>query len=271
MPELAEVEYFRRRWDAGLGCPILGVAMQADKRVFRGNNLETLRRILSGATLVSSQARGKQILFRFSKRGWLGVHLGMTGELRQELPDFAPGKHDHLVLFQRGRALVFRDPRQFGRLLFHHGDMEPEWWSSQPPAVTSDAFTFERMRAFLQRHARAPIKAVLLLQQGFPGVGNWMADEILWRAKIHPRRRAGRLAEKEAKSLWRSIRFVCQGALKTVAKDYSEPPPSWLFRHRWEKGGRCPRDGAVLGRGTVGGRTTVWCPVCQSQRSRPAR
>src|SRR5439155_8751693 len=237
MPELAEVEYFRRQWHAGLGQKILGVALHADKRVFRGNNLEALQRLLPGSRLIASEARGKRMLFRFSRRVWLGIHLGMTGELRQELSGFAPGRHDHLVLSQRAQSLVFCDPRQFGRVWFHHGETAPEWWSGQPPSVASAAFTFERMRAFLQRHGRAPIKAVLLRQEGFPGIGNWMADEILWRAKLHPRLRTGQLAERAAQSLWRSIGFVCQGALKTVARDYSDPPPSWLFRHRWEKGG----------------------------------
>jgi len=268
MPELAEVEYFRRRWDVGLGQKILGVKLHAEKRIFRGNDLESLHRTLPGARLLSSEARGKQMLFRFSNRTWLGIHLGMTGEMRCEPAGFTTGKHDHLVLYQRKQALVFSDARQFGRVLFHHGEAEPEWWKRLPPPLTSSAFTLERLWTFLQRHGRAPIKAVLLRQDGFPGIGNWMADEILWRAKIHPARRAARIAEREAKLLWRAIRFVCDGALRIVTKDYSDPPPSWLFRHRWEKGGQCPKDREPLERATMGGRTTAWCGKCQPFSSR---
>ena len=263
MPELAEVEYFRRRWDAGLGRKILGVALHAEKRIFRGNNLGALQRTLPGAKLLSSEARGKQMLFRFSKGAWLGVHLGMTGELRQESAAFARGRHDHLLLRQSRQSLVFSDPRLFGRVRFHHGTDAPEWWSRLPPALTSAAFTLERMQTFLQRRARSPLKGVLLRQDFFIGIGNWMADEILWRAQIHPRRPAGRLSEAEARKVWKTIRFVCKGALRIVAKDCSDPPPSWLFRHRWEKGGRCPDDGSELNRATIGGRTTAWCPKCQ--------
>ena len=263
MPELAEVEFFRRRWDVGVGQKIAAVTLHAEKRIFRGNDLTTLTRVLPGARLLASEARGKQMLFRFSHDAWLGVHLGMTGELRHEPPEFSVGKHDHLVLAQSRQSLVFSDPRLFGRVLFHHGASVPEWWSRLPSALTSDAFTLERMQAFLQRRARSPLKGVLLQQEFFIGIGNWMADEILWRAKLHPSRAAGQLTDVEAREVWKAVRFVCAGALRIVSKDYSDPPPSWLFRHRWEKGGRCPKDGSELGRATIGGRTTAWCAKCQ--------
>src|SRR5262249_3745830 len=149
-------------------------------------NVRALRTALPGARLISSEARGKWMAFRFSKQAWLGLHLGMTGELRVEGPKFEPGRHDHLVLYQKQRALVFTDPRVFGRVLFHRSTGVPEWWARMPAPLTSESFTLATLRAFLQRHRAAPIKAVLLQQSGFPGVGNWMADEILWRAGLHP-------------------------------------------------------------------------------------
>ena len=123
------------------------------------------------------------------------------------------------------------------------------------------------MSEFLRRHGRAPIKAVLLAQEGFPGIGNWMADEILWRAALHPATPAGHLASAKVCELWRQVRFVSAGAMRIVAKDYSDPPPSWLFRHRWREGGRCPKDGSPLRRETIGGRTTAWCVRCQGKMS----
>jgi formamidopyrimidine-DNA glycosylase len=146
---------------------------------------------------------------------------------------------------------------------FHHGPRAPEWWSRLPPSLTSPEFTLERLQAFLQRRARSPLKGVLLDQAFFIGVGNWMADEILWRAKIHPRHPAGQLSAAETRSIWTVTRLVCEGALRIVATDFAVPPASWLFRHRWEKGGSCPKDGSELARATVGGRTTAWCPKCQ--------
>src|SRR5215203_3780427 len=121
MPELAEVEYYRRQWEVGFGARILVVELHARKRVFRGSNTLEIVRCLTGARLLQSIARGKQMLFQFSGESWLGLHLGMSGTLRVEPPHFQPEKHDHLLLRQTKRALVFRDPRLFGRVRFHHG------------------------------------------------------------------------------------------------------------------------------------------------------
>ena len=268
MPELAEVEYFRRRWNCGLDQRILAVELQATKRVFRGNDTARLIRSLNGVTLRSSEAHGKQMLFRFSKDCWLGVHLGMTGALRVEPPAYSAAKHDHLVLRQRRQSLVFEDARQFGRILFEISRGAPAWWNALPPRTTSNDFTADLVAEFLRRHRRAPIKGVLLMQEGFPGIGNWMADEILWRAGIHPGTAAGRIRDGQTQLLWRTIVKVCEGALRIVAKDYSDPPASWLFRHRWEPGGVCPKDRHELERATIGGRTTAWCPKCQQPQRR---
>jgi formamidopyrimidine-DNA glycosylase len=264
MPELAEVEYYRKQWDPGLGRKVVSVAVHADKRVFRFTDAAKLASALNGARLLSSEASGKQMLFRFSKEYWLGIHLGMTGKLSTVPADFAPGKHDHLVLFQGKCALVFNDMRQFGVVRFDQGPKPPAWWAELPIGVTSIEFTRARMDRFLQRHGKLPIKAALLLQSGFPGVGNWMADEILWRARIDPRIRAAELPEKLSGALWQSLRFVCREAVRRIGNDFSDPPRNWLFHQRWSRTGRCPRDGEPLVRETIGGRTTAWCRKCQA-------
>src|SRR5438309_2328347 len=135
MPELAEVEYYRRQWDDGLGAKIVDVDLHATKRIFRGSNTRDLRRRLTGAKLLRSVARGKQMLFQFSGDNWLGLHLGMSGAMRIEPAAFRADKHDHLILRQAKRALVFRDPRQFGRVRFHHGKLHPEWWPPDLPQI----------------------------------------------------------------------------------------------------------------------------------------
>ncbi len=231
-------------------------------RPFRDTPVDSLQKLLPGAVLVRSEARGKQMMFEFSRQLWLGLHLGMTGRLRLEPSDFGPGKYDHLVLYQDDRALVFADPRQFGRVRFHAGQV-PEWWNAIPPSLHSAAFTKRVMQEFLQRHRRLPIKAALLLQTGFPGVGNWMADEILWRAGLNPTTLAGDIRGDAAAELWKQVRFVCRHALKHIGPTYSELPPGWFFHQRWGKDGRCPRHDTSLRRETVGGRTTAWCPKCQ--------
>ncbi len=271
MPELAEVEFYRKQWNPGLGQRVRSVQLHPSARIFRECDVRRLQRQLRGARLLSSAAAAKQMLFRFSGGRWLGLHLGMTGELRLAPADHAPDKHDHLLLVQRRHRLVFTDPRMFGRVRFTVGPHPPDWWTRLPPPILSGAFTVDAVAAFLRRRRRAPIKAVLLLQERFPGIGNWMADEILWRAAIHPRRRAGSLAPAEIRAVWRECRRVCRLALAANAGRGDQTPAAlniripltWLFHHRWEDGGRCPLTGVRLQRAIIGGRTTCWSPARQ--------
>ncbi|HEX7862295.1 MAG TPA: DNA-formamidopyrimidine glycosylase family protein [Verrucomicrobiae bacterium] len=262
MPELAEVDYYRSQWNPGLGSKVLRVQLNAEKRVFRGNDL-TLFKKLVGRKLVSSESAGKQMLFRFSGHLWLGLHLGMTGKISVAAPSHVPEKHDHLVLFQKDRALIFNDARQFGRVLIHHGKEAPTWWSAIGTAVTSPKFTSAYMREFLVRHGRLPVKAALLHQRGFPGIGNWMADEILWRAGISPHRASGTLKPAELARLYTEVRFVAREAMKKISKDFGDVPNNWLFHQRWSAKGICPKHKVPLTRETIGGRTTAWCKKCQ--------
>ncbi len=217
---------------------------------------------------MDSEAHGKRLLFRFRRKQdgvllWLGLHLGMTGKLRCLAKDHGPEKHDHLVLNQKERSLVFSDTRQFGRIDFAAGDETPLWWRGLPPPILSDHFTRERVEAFLERHRRTSIKGVLLMQDGFPGLGNWMVDEILWRSGIAPARPAGEMEVEERKRLFRVIRFVCRTALDTIGRDYRDPPSNWLFHRRWTKGEICPRTGELLRFDQIAGRTTCWSPGLQ--------
>jgi formamidopyrimidine-DNA glycosylase len=269
MPELAEVEFHRKQWDPGLGGRVERVRLHADKRVFRGCNTTALRKALKGARLEASHALGKQMAFRFSGGHWLGVHLGMAGKLFCRPLPYAPDKHDHLVLEQDERALVFNDFRLFGRIRFDAAAPPegPSWWREQPPSVLSEAFTRDRVAAFLQRHKRAPIKAVLLNQEAFPGIGNWMADEILWRARVHPAERAGDLKARQVANLHREIREVARTAVATTGVDHSDPPEGWLFHVRWKDGGRCPKTRKPLERDVIGGRRTCWSPARQRRNA----
>jgi len=273
MPELAEVEFYRKRWHlAAQGERVVRVHTHDTKRLLRGVDLAALRQSLIGARFEDSQAAAKQMVFRFGSDAWLGIHLGMSGELSVAPPDHPPAKHDHLVLFTKKHALVFTDPRMFGRVEFQVGAEPPAWWSRIAPALLSKAFTVTAVAAFLKRRARAPIKAVLLMQERFPGVGNWMADEILWRAAIHPRRAAGTLTPKEVRALWQACRRVARQALTAIAGQGDTLPAdlnvgipqSWLFHHRWQQGGTCPKTKTPLAHATIGGRTTCWSPARQT-------
>ena len=266
MPELAEVEFFRKQWNCGLGQKISAVQSHPHARLFRGTNAAELENSLTGCKLLKSEAQGKQMLFEFSGGRWLGVHLGMTGHLRPEPPGFTPGRHDHLVLLQKAQTLVFSDARQFGRVRFYDGPTAPDWWTRLPAPLTSSSFTPAVLEAFLHRHRGLPIKAALLLQNGFPGVGNWMADEMLWRARINPHTPSGRVQGPALRRLWRIIRWVCRQALRVIGRDFSDPPLGWLMNEKWKRKGVCPVHKTLLKKEMLRGRTTAWCTVCQADR-----
>jgi formamidopyrimidine-DNA glycosylase len=186
MPELAEVAYASTRWKTGINLRIQEVIVHPKSRVFRELERSSFIEELSGTILRTSQSHGKQMLFGFSSHRWLGLHLGMTGWLHSESKSYSPAKHDALVLTQSKQKLVFRDPRQFGRLRLHIGKELPAWWTEQPISMLNPSFDKKIIQDALVRHKKRPIKALLLDQRYFPGMGNWMADEVLWRACIHP-------------------------------------------------------------------------------------
>ena len=262
MPELAEVEWYRKQWDPGIGRPVVDVKLHARKYVLRDLDQRALRRLV-GTTFLRSDRHGKQMLFRFSDDHWLGIHLGMTGKIRKGPADFRPEKYDHLVLYQPDRALVFADTRQLGRVRIHSGSEPPLWWKKDPPQIESQKFNRQFFEGFLKRHPKAPIKAVLLMQNGFPGIGNWMADEILWRAGVLPAKRTFRLATAERDAIFRATKFVVKAALATTGNDFSDPPKNWMIHQKWKRGGICPKHRTPLRHATIGGRTTAWCPKCQ--------
>ena len=263
MPELAEVEWYRKQWNSGVGDKITAVRLHSGKYVLRGLDEKALRQGVVSERLIGSERHGKQMLFRFSGNHFLGIHLGMTGKTHAEPANFKPGKYDHLVLFQKERALVFTDMRQLGRVSFHPGPDSPEWWKADPPEIASSRFDRKYFDRYLDRHAKAPIKAILLMQSGFAGIGNWMADEILWRARVLPAKRIARLTRDERDLIFRATKFVVKTALTTTGRDFSDPPKNWLIHQKWKRNGVCPKHRIPLRRATIGGRSTVWCPKCQ--------
>ena len=263
MPELAEVAYACSLWNPGLGSVVEEVICHPKSRVYRELDRKVLEEELVGEKLASAETHGKQMLFGLSGGNWMGLHLGMTGWLSVEDENYEAGKHDALVLRQAKHALVFRDPRQFGKLTLDQGKGKPEWWKELPPLMTEPEFTLELLKKALKRHGRQPIKALLLDQRYFPGMGNWMADEVLWRAGIQPAKLSGKIETSKQKLLLEKIVFVAQGAMDSVGKFGGDPPEDWLFHVRWKDGLLCPNSGEPLVREKIGGRTTCWSPALQ--------
>ncbi len=264
MPELAEVEYYRRQWTPGLREIVRKVHCHEAARTFRKGNASTFARVLPGLPFTEAHAHGKQLLFRFGKDCWVHIHLGMAGKLQCAEPVLVPTRHDHFVLYTDRLALVFNDYRKFGTVSLHESPDLPAFWRSLPPMPHEPAFTRSHMATALRRHPRPPIKATLLRQEIFPGIGNWMADEILWRGRIRPDCPTALIQGRKLSTLYRCVQEVTTDALKIIAPDWGTPPDSWLFNHRWRAGGHCPKTGEPLLRETIGGRTTCYAPAWQN-------
>jgi len=269
MPELAEVEFYRRQWEPGVGQTVSRVLTHPKARIFRDIPAVAVERGLKTRQFVASHAHGKQMMFEFSDGAWLGLHLGMTGKLHAASIDHEPEKHDHLVVALESVALVFTDTRMFGKLTLDLTDdgESPTWWRDLPLEVLDKAFTKKKLATFVARFPRTPLKTLLLDQRGFPGIGNWMADEICWRMEVPPQTLSCEITSEEIDKLWKITRKVSRDALRVIGTDWSDPPKSWLFNHRWKDGGNCPCCGSELERADLRGRTTCWCPVCQAQES----
>jgi formamidopyrimidine-DNA glycosylase len=147
--------------------------------------------------------------------------------------------------FCDGGRLLLVDPRRLGRVR-----LDPPVELLGPDAA---AVTGAELAAVVTR-SQAPLKARLLDQHALAGVGNLLADEILWRARLDPRRAANSLTTAERTRLLRALRSSVSAALQGGGVHTLS-----LVPHR-RAGGVCPRDGAPMSRGTVGGRTTYWCP-----------
>jgi len=118
MPELAEVEYFRKQWSPGLGQRILRATLNPWARIYRSASTEQIAGGLVGSRLCASETHGKQMLFRTEDETWLGIHLGMTGALSYHQTHDFDERYAHLVLQLENEAyLVFSDPRQFGHVV----------------------------------------------------------------------------------------------------------------------------------------------------------
>jgi formamidopyrimidine-DNA glycosylase len=247
MPELPEAERARRQLELVVGREIVAVD-DRDTYVCRPHAPGEMAAALVGHKLVETHRRGKFLWAETDGGPQLGLHLGMAGSLTvDEAP--APRNWDRFVLeFADGGRLALRDKRRLGRAL-----LEPDFSHVGPDAAEVGRDEFRRRMG----RGTAPLKARLLDQGVVSGVGNLLADEILWRARLSPRRPAGELTVAELDLLRRSVRAAMRDAIRNGGAHTGH-----IIRHR-ERGGRCPRCGAELERATIGGRTTFWCPVCQ--------
>ncbi len=283
MPELPEVETLV----CGLRPHITGrtiLSVRLGKTDFMDNPAE-IERDLPGCKMVSITRHGKFFSIALetpeSPPQRLFVHLGMTGHLATFAPSEPEEKHTHLVAsLDDGRELRYTDPRRFGRIaLFSPTEFQKVLASNGAEPLDISSVEFQRVLG--ARHAR--IKALLLDQHVFGGIGNIYADESLWRARIHPARIAARIHPSRLEELRRTLQrllreaILLRGSSISDYRDADGQPGRFQLRHRvYDREGKpCFRCRVAIRRTTVAGRSSYFCPRCQpspsSRRSRRQR
>ncbi len=278
MPELPEVESARTLLEREALHRRIADVDDTDTWECRPHAPGEIRAALVGRSLTGAFRQGKSLWCETSGLGRsrtpgpvLGLHLGMSGRVLLTGPDGAvteggdwtggrygqggehPGRNPvwdrFTVSFQDGGSLRLFDKRRLGRVR-----LDPDTSRLGPDAGLVD---LAELTARVRR-GRAPLKARLLDQSVLAGIGNLLADETLWQARLSPRRPVDELSDDELVVLHAALQAATRAALANGGVHTGEVIP---FRGA---GRHCPRCGTPMTRGTVGGRTTWWCP--QEQR-----
>lgn len=286
MPELPEVETVAK-------CVHARVAGLCIERVWTSGKPQTFKtpehelvETLTGARIEQVRRVGKTVVLdvvavlaqnaqdasarETSPQAQFLVHLGMTGRLLVAAPEVPLPPHTHAVLtLADGRELRFVDPRRFGRLSIVHPHPQTgrtyDGPGAEPTTVSAQDF------AGLFRGRKLAIKAALLNQSILHGIGNIYADESLFRAGIRPRKAAGRLTRAELNRLHGALRSVLARAIELGGSSVSDYVDAAGVRGFFQlehavygrSGEPCRVCTTPLKKLIVGGRTTVYCPVCQ--------
>lgn len=277
MPELPEVEFGRRVAETvGAGRIITTVRADRDPIVFEGVSPRRVQRHLTGRRVLAVRRRGKQLWMELDERPWPLFHFGMTGSFQTPNshvltlasspsapdPDWPPRFAKIHLTFDDGGELVMVNKRRLGRILFRN---DPE---HEPPISRlgfDPLLDMPTLRRFtdLLRGRKGNIKGLLLDQRFAAGVGNWIADEVLYQAGIDPHRTADSLAPPEVRKLRNKLSRIIKRAV-SVDADKTRFPRTWLFHRRWGK-----QQEATTARGEsiafadIAGRTTAWVPERQ--------
>ncbi len=247
MPELPEAERARQTLESVLGRRIAAVD-DTDTYVCRPHQPGELASALVGQTFAGAHRRGKFLWLQTEDGPTLGLHLGMAGSIALDAPTDKPVWDRFTVRFEDGTRFALRDRRRLGRAV-----LDPDFSHVGPDAADVGREEFRRRVGA----GRTTIKARLLDQGAISGVGNLLADELLWQARIAPLRSTGDLSAEELDRLRRALRAAVRSAIRRGGVHTGE------FVAARDRQGTCPRCGHELERATVGGRTTYWCPACQ--------
>ena len=279
MPELPEVETVCRLMSRVLkGKKITGVKVAPDEIVLGGIPPEAIEAAVLGREVTGVGRKGKYWWIELDSTPWLFGHLGMSGWIRHLGADTIR-LHSHgtaplddstgepkflklLLTAEDGEKVAFTDGRRLGRLWLGNSPAEDSRIQKLGFDVYRELPPAEALEPILAKR-KVSIKGVLLDQSVFAGVGNWIADEVLFQARIAPARSANTLSHDEVQKLHDAIRDVT-GLAVEVGADHTCYPEDWLFVHRW---GGSKGSSKIMGhdivREEIATRTTAWVPSLQ--------
>jgi formamidopyrimidine-DNA glycosylase len=279
VPELPEVETIRRDLAPLVtGRTILDVEVDPGTiGLLAGVPAEVLRANLAGRTIRSLGRRGKYLLFELDDGRWFVAHLRMTGRLVWRPREAPPEPYQRAVIrLDDGHDLRWSDLRKFGTWRIHASAAEViDRLGPEPIDAGLTAAAFCRVLA----GRRAPVKAVLLDQRRFAGLGNIYVDEALFAARIRPDTPAGDLSRAAMQRLYRACREVLERGIAhrgASFRDYVDGQGQAGAQHMYVQvfrrtGKPCYACGTPIARSIVGGRATHYCPRCQRAARRPRR
>lgn len=262
MPELPEVHGYQVYIDStSLNQKIVNIECR-DKRLLK-TSLHRFQEYLLGESFTETVRIGKYLFLKTSGPKILLMHFGMTGRPNYyKDPDERP-KFGHIVIsFENGFHLAFENKRKFG------------WWQlvddveeyRRDHNLSKDAreLTEEEFKESIATR-KTHIKKILMDQSVAAGVGNWMADEILYQSQIHPKHKVEDLTKAQIKKIYNSMQHVIETAIEHDAH-YADFPEEFLIHNRKE-GATCYHTGAEIEKIKVGGRSTYFSPEWQKLKN----
>lgn len=293
MPEIAEVAravHFIRK--CLVGKTLEKVTAIDDNCVFGkvGTSHTEIMKNLTGKKVIDAGQQGKYFWMIMSSPPHPVMHFGMSGwfKFKSEHTFYYTKKKDKAgewpprfwkILFETdgedGEKVeaAYCDSRRFGRVRLVDCPAKeirknsPLVENGPDPVQDKDIVTFEWLKELCNRK-KVPIKAMLLDQANISGIGNWVGDEIMFHAKMHPEQYANTLSDAQIKTLHKSLHYICSTAVDLLA-DSEQFPKTWLFKYRWGKGKNDEKKALPTGEKivylTVGGRTSAVVPSIQKK------
>ncbi|KAL6644316.1 hypothetical protein ACP70R_015924 [Stipagrostis hirtigluma subsp. patula] len=276
MPELPEVEAARRALEEHcVGKRIVRCAAADDTKVIDGVAPAQLEAALVGRAIAAARRKGKNLwllldspphpTFQFGMAGAIyikGVELSKYKRSAVNPNEEWPSKYSKLfVELDDGLEFSFTDKRRFAKIRLVDNPEAVPPISELGPDALSEPMKLEDFVQFLMKK-NVPIKALLLDQSFISGIGNWIADEVLYQARIHPMQIASKISRDNCETLHQCIKEVIEKSLE-VGADSSQFPENWIFHSREKKPGKAFVDGKKIDFITVGGRTSAYVPELQ--------